>query len=132
MTTGYDSCQLDYGTVASVKINQRNANLTTVLHMIAVKQTSMSHHGYEHVSWSSVTNRYHSCQLDFSNSNFSENKLTKRKTDVGTAHARRRQLSSKLVSWCFEPSQAQRITSGLNTNFTISPSYSFHNSSNQK
>ena len=26
------------------------------------------------------------------------------------------------VSWCFEPSQPQ----GLNTNFTLSPSYSFH------
>ena len=36
---------------------------------------------------------------------------------------------SKLVSWCFEPSQPQRITSGLNTNFTLTPSYSFHKSS---
>ena len=26
------------------------------------------------------------------------------------------------VSWCFEPSQPQRITSGLNSNFTLSPS----------
>ena len=34
-----------------------------------------------------------------------------------------------MVSWCFEPSQPQRITSGLNTNFTLSPSYSFHKSS---
>ena len=34
-----------------------------------------------------------------------------------------------LVGWCFEPSQPQRITSGLNTNFTLSPSYSFHKSS---
>ena len=33
---------------------------------------------------------------------------------------------SKLAGWCFEPSQPQRITSGLNTNFTLSPSYSFH------
>ena len=33
---------------------------------------------------------------------------------------------SQLVSWCFEPSQQQRITSGLNTNFTPSPSHSFH------
>ena len=31
-----------------------------------------------------------------------------------------------LVSWCFEPSQPQRITSGLNTNFILPPSYSFH------
>ena len=28
-----------------------------------------------------------------------------------------------LVSWCFEPSQPQRITSGLKTNFSLSPSY---------
>ena len=34
----------------------------------------------------------------------------------------------KLVSWCFEPSQPQRITSGLNTNFTLYPSHSFHKS----
>ena len=33
-----------------------------------------------------------------------------------------------LVSWCFEPSQPQRITSGLNTLFALSPSYSFHES----
>ena len=39
---------------------------------------------------------------------------------------------SQLVSWCFEPSQPQRITSGLNTNFTLSPSYSFHKSSYHK
>ena len=36
------------------------------------------------------------------------------------------------VSWCFEPSQPQRITSGLNTNFTLSPSQSFHKSSYHK
>ena len=28
--------------------------------------------------------------------------------------------------WCFEPSQLQRITSGLNTNINLSSSYSFH------
>ena len=28
--------------------------------------------------------------------------------------------TSKLVSWCFEPGQPQRITPGLNTNFTLS------------
>ena len=38
----------------------------------------------------------------------------------------------KLVSWCFKPSQLQRITSGLNTNFTLSPTYSFHKSSYRK
>ena len=37
-----------------------------------------------------------------------------------------------LLSWCFEPSQPQRITSGLKTNFTLSPSYSFHKSSYHK
>ena len=36
--------------------------------------------------------------------------------------------NSQSVSWCFEPSQPQRITSGLNTNFNLSPSYSFHKS----
>ena len=40
--------------------------------------------------------------------------------------------NENLVSWCFEPSQQQRITSGLNTNFTLSPSYSFHKSSYHK
>ena len=38
----------------------------------------------------------------------------------------------ELVSWCFEPSQPQRITSGLNTNVTLSSSYSFHKSSYHK
>ena len=33
---------------------------------------------------------------------------------------------NKLVSWCFQPSQPQRITSGLKTNFTLFPSYLFH------
>ena len=37
-----------------------------------------------------------------------------------------------VVSWCFEPSQSQRITSGLNTNFTLSAGYSFHKSSYHK
>ena len=35
---------------------------------------------------------------------------------------------SQLVSWCFEPDQPQRITSGLNTNFTLTANYSFHES----
>ena len=34
----------------------------------------------------------------------------------------------KLFGWCFEPSQPQRITSGLNTNLNLSPSYSCHKS----
>ena len=33
---------------------------------------------------------------------------------------------SQLVCWCFEPSQPQRITSGLKTNFSLSPSYSLN------
>ena len=33
-----------------------------------------------------------------------------------------------VISWCFEPSHPQRITSGLNTNFTLSTSHSFHKS----
>ena len=37
-------------------------------------------------------------------------------------------IVSELVSWCFEPSQSHRITSGLNTNVSLSPSYSFHKS----
>ena len=38
----------------------------------------------------------------------------------------------QLVSWCFEPSQLQRITSGLNTSFTLSSTYSCHKSSYHK
>ena len=34
----------------------------------------------------------------------------------------------RLISWCFEHSQPQRITPGLNTNFTLSRSHSFHKS----
>ena len=40
--------------------------------------------------------------------------------------------SSWLVTWCFQPSQPQRITSGLNTNFNLSPSHSLHKSSYHK
>ena len=43
-----------------------------------------------------------------------------------------REAEEELVSWCFEPSQPQMITSGLNTNFTLFPSYSFHKSSYHK
>ena len=39
---------------------------------------------------------------------------------------------SQLVSWCFQPSQPQRITSGVNTDFTLSRSYPFHKSSFHK
>ena len=41
---------------------------------------------------------------------------------------KRRLFKYQLVSQYFEPSHPQRITSGLNTNFTLSPSYSFHSS----
>ena len=34
--------------------------------------------------------------------------------------------ASLVVSWCFEPSQPQRITSGLKTNFSVAPSYSIN------
>ena len=37
-------------------------------------------------------------------------------------------LIRHLVTWHSEPSQPQRITFGLNTNSTLSPSYSFHKS----
>ena len=33
-----------------------------------------------------------------------------------------------LIRWCFEPSQPQRITSGLKTNLSQAPTYSFHKS----
>ena len=33
-------------------------------------------------------------------------------------------MASWLVSWCFEPNQPQGITSGLNTDFSLSPIYS--------
>ena len=38
------------------------------------------------------------------------------------------QHQCEFVTWCFEPSQLQRITSGMNTNCALSPSYSFHKS----
>ena len=41
-------------------------------------------------------------------------------------------LECGLVSWCLEPSQPQRITSGLNTNFNQSPRYTFHKSTYHK
>ena len=36
------------------------------------------------------------------------------------------ELILAVVSWCFEPSQPQRITSGLKTNFSLSPRYSLN------
>ena len=43
-------------------------------------------------------------------------------------HISLRKLAERLVSWCFEPSQPQRITPGLNTDFNLSPGYSLHES----
>ena len=37
-----------------------------------------------------------------------------------------------LISWCFEPSQPHRITSGLETNVSTSPTYSAQKSSHRK
>ena len=37
----------------------------------------------------------------------------------------------QLVSWCFEPSQQQRIISGLKANFNLSPSHCAYESLNQ-
>ena len=45
---------------------------------------------------------------------------------------RERETERELVSWCFEPCQLQTITSGLNTSFILSPTYSFHKSSYHK
>ena len=42
------------------------------------------------------------------------------------AYALSYHIVSWLVSWCFEPSQPQRITSGLKTNFSLSPSLSHY------
>ena len=47
-----------------------------------------------------------------------EKKMRKRKN--------KNENKSQLVSWWFEPSQPQRITSGPNTNFILSHIYSFH------
>ena len=41
-------------------------------------------------------------------------------------------LCHLLVSWYFEPSQPQRIMSGLKTNFHLFPSYSVYKSLNNK
>ena len=42
------------------------------------------------------------------------------------------QLVSTLVSWYFEPSQPQRVTSWLKTKFNLTPIYSARKSSNHK
>ena len=45
-----------------------------------------------------------------------------------STHKKKTKKGKAWVSWCFEPSQPQRITSGLITNFSLSPCYSFHKS----
>ena len=50
----------------------------------------------------------------------------------GREREKEKERERELVSWCFGPSQPQRIISGLNTNFTLSSSYSFHKSSYYK
>ena len=42
---------------------------------------------------------------------------------IGGFSERERERGGERVSWCFEPSQPQRITSGLKTNLGLSPSY---------
>ena len=49
-------------------------------------------------------------------------------TSCYTVLAGRMHDVSLFVRWCLDPSQPQRITSGLKTNFTLSPSYLFHKS----
>ena len=41
-------------------------------------------------------------------------------------------INSQLVSWYFEPSQPQRMISGLKASFNLSPSYCAHKSSSHK
>ena len=43
-----------------------------------------------------------------------------------------KKIFSQLVSWYFEPSQPQRVTSWLKTMFNLSPIYSARKSSNHK
>ena len=54
----------------------------------------------------------------------------------GSNFTRRREQYSHvfnlLASWCFQPSPPQRILSGLKANFSLSPTYSAHKSSNEK
>ena len=42
------------------------------------------------------------------------------------------QCTSHLISWYFEPSQPEKIISGLKTNFNLFPNYSAHKSPNHK
>ena len=44
----------------------------------------------------------------------------------GEGEGEQQKKKKNFVSWCFEPSQPQRIIAGLKTSFGLSPSYSFH------
>ena len=44
------------------------------------------------------------------------------RSDHFTRGYKKNVILRELVSWCFEPSQPQKITSGRNTNFILSPS----------
>ena len=57
----------------------------------------------------------------------STNNMTKTTTDVFYTFATRTVIRVYLVSWRFEPSQPQRIISGLKTSLSLSPSH-FHSS----
>ena len=85
--------------------------------------------------------RYQSCcDLTFRWLKFNHTGGVKRHSAIWTWSEQNSMLTSsimyalygKLISWCFEPSQPQRITSGLNANFTLSRNYSFHESSYHK
>ena len=85
--------------------------------------------------WASSCCRDSSCKRDQKEDTNAE-EAKKLSTITEWEPKKRRPLprtGQKLVSRCFEPSHPQRIiTSGLNTNFTLSPSYSFLKSSYHK
>ena len=60
------------------------------------------------------------------------NKLTAVRRETLRCLFPRQRVLAQFVSWCCEPSQPQMITSGLNTNFNLSPSYSFRKSLHRK
>ena len=68
------------------------------------------------------------CDLDLEDSKpiFLKDNLAHNDASPYTHKFGSKRLVIQLVSWCFEPSQPQRIVSGLNTNFTLSPSDTFH------
>ena len=73
----------------------------------------------EPASWALAAPQYEVTEVSWSNSNSLEHAGTDSPTSLSE------QVNS-LVSWRFEPSQPQRVISGLKTNFSLSPSSSFH------